>query len=101
MMIERRNDILRRQRLAIVELHALSDLEGPRLRVWSSLPAFGQFWDKVPIGRYFSEVVSQSTILKRDLERLSYNRRVQRIGRRPAVERQPQNAAPFRLRERD
>ena len=42
MQVERRRDVLRRHRLAVVELHALTDLERPLRAVAVGLPALGE-----------------------------------------------------------
>jgi hypothetical protein len=84
MVVDRRNDVLSAQRLAVVELDVLSEPESPGLRVCARIPTLRQLWNGVIVGIEFGEIVvdpAKETDLK---GKRCPGARIERIARRAA-----------------
>ena len=99
-MVERGDDVVGIERLAVVELHALAQLEGPGRGIGRSVPALGQLADEIAVRRDFGQVVAQ--LAETDVDHVAVEglRRIEHVARAAAGDGDPQPPALLGRRPR-
>ena len=75
------DDIVGTECLAIVELHALAQVEGPDLRISGSFPARGKFADQLTFRRHFGQTFEDAAMAHVDHVCIGMCTAVPRVGR--------------------